>query len=50
MVAGGGKKSQEKGEVLFVFLFFTFYFLYGSNNCMAIYSWERLSREGTLMM
>ena len=31
MVAGGGKKSTEKGEVLFV-LFRTFKFLYGSHN------------------
>lgn len=39
MVAGGGKKSTEKGEVLFV-LFRTFKFLYGSHNCMLTHSGE----------
>ena len=39
MVAGRGKKSTEKGEVLFV-LFRTFKFLYGSHNCMLTHSGE----------
>ena len=39
MVAGGGKKTTEKGEVLFV-LFRTFKFLYGSHNCMLTHTGE----------